>query len=890
MPTGQAVTGHYDLALVALSLSLAILSSYAALDVLPRIRSTTGPVRILWMGMESIAMGTGIWAMHYVGLLAFRLPVEVKYDWLEVLLSSFVAMTGSGLGFWIVSRSDLNGRRLTAASVCFGLAIASMHYIGMDAMNGPLDYALDYRLVALSILLAIGLSGLVLKLAYEFRSGRGGWTWTKLRTSALMGLALTAMHYAGMAAASFVSLGSQARADARAIEISRLAVAGIVSVTLIILASAIVTSWLDRRLRRQAAELERSQKQLQAIFENMTEGIVVIDRDRNIVQSNEVAARILALPRRSITVREVHELFETLLPDGVALSSDEVPSARAFRGDFLTNFKLLIRRRDTGKAVVAEVSTRPITYAEGELREVMICYRDITDREAMEVARARLAAIVDFSEDAIIGKTEDGVVTSWNNGAEKIFGYSSAEMIGKSVRILLPPGLEHEEDAILAKIKQGETVEHFETIRRQKDGGIIQVSLAISPIKDASGKIVGASKVCRDITSKKMLQRQLQQSQKMEAIGQLTGGVAHDFNNLLGAVIGNLELIEPLVGDNPKALKRAQNALKAASRGAELTRRLLAFSSNQELAPGPTLLSEPISSVLELAKRVIGAGIRIRCQLNAPQARVIVDAAGLENALLNLVVNARDAMPDGGELTISVELKDLAAEHPLVRSGELRPGEYAWIAVSDTGTGMDRAVIDRAFEPFFTTKERGKGTGLGLAMVYGFAKQSGGATRIYSERGQGTTVSLYLPIAGETMPARASAPERIQKVSERPLNIMVVDDEEDLLDVATEFLTGMRHTVVRSRSGAEAIEMLRNHPEIEVAVTDVIMGDGMNGVELARQLLRSRPELKIVFTSGFSADALSFRDEQLMAWPILQKPYQRADLLLAVQQSLEMPS
>lgn len=890
MLTSQIAESHYDPLLVTLSVLIAIFASYAALSVIARMRDAQGRSRIPWLLTGAVAMGTGIWAMHYVGMFALKLPVEVKYDWLRVLLSIVVAVVGSGLGFLFVSRPVMNRLSWLVGSVLLGSGIASMHYIGMAAMNDSLECVYNGWLVALSIFLAIVVSAIALKLTHRIQDDDRRSNLHKLRAALVMGMAIPVMHYVGMAAATFVMTSHEAPTDARALSISNLALGGIVVVTLVILGIAILTSWLDRRLYQQAAELERSRKQLQAIFENMTEGIVVIDRSRNILQSNDVAARILNLPQRSATVGEVHRLVETLFPDGTLIPEDRLPSARAFRGDFLTNYKLQIRMRETGKTAVVEVSTRPLTRVEGELQEVMICYRDITQREEMETARSRLAAIVNWSEDAIIGKTEEGIVTSWNRGAEKIFGYTGAEMIGQSIRILLPPGHEHEEDEILAHIKSGGTVEHFETVRRRKNGELMQVSLTISPIRDAAGQIVGVSKICRDITATKMLQKQLQQSQKMEAIGQLTGGIAHDFNNLLGVVIGNLDLLEPLVKENPKAHKRADSALKAATRGAELTRRLLAFSSNQELTPGPTPLSEPVSNVLELGRRVIGPEIKISSQFNAPECRAMVDPAGLENAILNLMVNSRDAMPNGGELAITVDLKELEEEHPLIRSGELRCGTYARISVSDTGTGMDRAVADRAFEPFFTTKERGRGTGLGLAMVYGFARQSGGAARIYSEPGQGTTVSLYLPLAGDLAAEKKRAVPGTPENWLMPLNIMVVDDEEELLEIAAEFLTDMKHRVISARSGVDAIALLQRHPETELVITDVMMPGGMNGVELSRELRKLNPRLKTIFTSGFSADSLSAKDGRVPEGPVLQKPYQRADLLQALRQCMEMGS
>jgi len=270
---------------------------------------------------------------------------------------------------------------------------------------------------------------------------------------------------------------------------------------------------------------------------------------------------------------------------------------------------------------------------------------------------------------------------------------------------------------------------------------------------DGNDTIVGASKIARDVTEIKLLERQWRQSQKMEAIGQLTSGIAHDFNNLLAIVIGNLGLMERLVAGNEEAIKRLRPAQKAASRDADLTRRLLALASKEDLNPANTRIEDAIRDTVELAGRALGPEIRIVTNFDPSVPAVFVDGAGLESALLNLAVNARDAMPKGSTLTFGTKLTELDDSFPSVRTRELQPGAYARISVSDTGEGMSKETLERALEPFFTTKGREKGTGLGLAMVYGFARQSGGTVRLYSELGYGTTVTLYLPLAGEFVPA-----------------------------------------------------------------------------------------------------------------------------------------
>ena len=881
-----ALRGYYDPRLVALSVFIAMMASYAALDLAGRMRLSASRIRGAWLCGGAIAMGIGIWAMHYVGMEAFHLPMVVLYHWPTVLLSLIAAILASGLALLIVSRRTLSVRSLAAGSLLMGSGIAAMHYIGMNAMRMAATVVYNPWLVLLSICLAIGSSYAALKLGFALRNESAAWRRNKTGAAIVMGIAIASMHYVGMAAARFYPAMIAPGELRDAVMVSSLSLAGIVVVTLTVLLVAIATSILDRLFALRGQHLASSRNQLQMIFENMAEAMVVIDRDLNIVQANRAAVSLLELSSRKLTVAEVNSIFESSLPDGTVLPRAMLPSSRAFRGEFLDDFRMRIRRRDTGKSVTVEVNTRPIPGETDEISEVMIGYRDVTERDQMDQVQARLAAIVESSEDAIIGKNCDGTVTSWNLGAEHIFGYTAAEMIGQSIYKLVPPECEEQEREILERVAQGETVRQMETVRRRKDGQIIHVSVSVSPIRDAQGAIIGASKIARNITDVKLLQRQLQQSQKMEAIGQLTGGVAHDFNNLLGVVIGNLDLLERMVGENPAAIKRIRTAQKAAGRGADLTRRLLAFSSREELSPAPIDPVACVRNVMELAARVVGPEIRIAAECDPSVPRAFADPSRLESALLNLIVNARDAMPSGGKLTLSTCVTSLESSYPAVKTGELEPGDYVSISVSDTGQGMSRETMERAFDPFFTTKPRGKGTGLGLAMVYGFVKQSGGTARIYSEPGYGTTVSLYLPMAetfGGSEPAKAAT----NPLSRQHVKVLVVDDEEDLLEVAVAYLRAMGHIALQARDAAAALEEAERHPDLDVLVTDILMPGGMNGVELARKMRERNPAIRVIYSSGFPADALTEKNGALAEGPLLHKPYQRNEFVEILHRVLE---
>ena len=390
--------------------------------------------------------------------------------------------------------------------------------------------------------------------------------------------------------------------------------------------------------------------------------------------------------------------------------------------------------------------------------------------------------------------------------------------------------------------------------------------------------------IARKITDRKQLESQLYLSQKMEAIGQLTGGIAHDFNNLLGVIVGNLDLLERLVHKNEAGLKRVQTAQKAAARGADLTRRLLAFSTNVELKPTPIELHPCIHNTIELA-RALGPDVKITTHFDDSMPLVLVDPSGLESALLNLAVNARDAMPKGGTLTISTQLSNLEEDYPPDQAGELKVGRYACISISDTGHGMSKETLERVFEPFFT-KPRGKGTGLGPAMVYGFVKQSGGTIRIYSELGYGTTVTFYLPLANApslSLPVAAAtlSPARLTG------KVLVVDDELDLLEIASAYLEEMGYTVYSAEDGASALEVVEQHKDNYLIVTDIIMPGGMNGVELAQNVRQLLPQIKVIYCSGYPADALAERSMPLVDAPLLLKPYQRSEFGVVVRAAME---
>jgi signal transduction histidine kinase/CheY-like chemotaxis protein len=388
-----------------------------------------------------------------------------------------------------------------------------------------------------------------------------------------------------------------------------------------------------------------------------------------------------------------------------------------------------------------------------------------------------------------------------------------------------------------------------------------------------------------EIADRHKAEAALLQAQKMEAVGQLTGGIAHDFNNLLTVIMGNLQILASQVADAPEA-ELIQAAIGAAKRGADLNRMLLVFSRKQRLAPAPVDVNEMQARIVPMLRRTLGEQIAINVVPALGLPRAMADPAQLETTLLNLAVNARDAMPEGGTLTI--EMADVVFDaHTAALEGDVAPGHYVMLAVSDTGVGMTPAVAARAFEPFFTTKETGKGSGLGLAMVYGFVKQSGGHVKIYSELGVGTTAKIFLPAIDDAPSEEAKAPVVARNHPRGSETILVVEDADDVRQLACRLLTGLGYTVLQAQDSARALSVLESNPDVELLFTDVVLPGSMNGPELARVAVARYPDLKVVYTSGYTGGALRQFEAPGSRLPLINKPYSIDDLAHNVRSILD---
>jgi PAS domain S-box-containing protein len=622
--------------------------------------------------------------------------------------------------------------------------------------------------------------------------------------------------------------------------------------------------------------------------------------------------------------------------------------------------------------------------------------------------RERLfSAVVESSNDAIITKALDGTITGWNPTAERLFGYTAAEAVGQRIDIIVPPARHAEVSEILDRIGQGEAIEQYETLRLHKDGTEVHVSLGISPIRSATGQIIGASKIAhdigerkrtqqalnqeieerqrifetsqdlilvtdtrgtfvqvspssatilgyrpddmighsavefihpddlertrgemrsarrgrhmrnfetryvhsdghavaltwmgawsepvrrhffvgRDLTEKLAAEAQFRQAQKMEAVGHLTGGIAHDFNNILTVITGTIGILGEAVADRPELVAVAQMIDEAAERGASLTRHLLAFARKQPLQPREVDVNALVLETAKLLHPTLGEQIQITPLLAADAWTALVDPNQLTSAILNLSLNARDAMPDGGKLVLETNNVCLDDAYASMHS-EVRAGNYVMIAVSDTGSGIPAALLEKVFDPFFTTKEVGKGTGLGLSMVFGFVKQSNGHIKIYSEEGHGTTIKIYLPPATglEQSTAELQASARIEGGHEV---VLVVEDDALVRRYVITQIESLGYTTLEAGNATEALKVIDSAATIDLLFTDVIMPGPMNGRQLVTEALKRRPSLKTLYTSGYTENAIVHHGRLDVGVLLLVKPYRRFDLARMMRMALD---
>jgi len=640
---------------------------------------------------------------------------------------------------------------------------------------------------------------------------------------------------------------------------------------------------------RKAAEaaLKASHDRFEGAFNSSADAMIVASIGESvgagvILDVNGAAERILGRSRDEM-------VGKSILESGILVGRPDFSVIREqlLRGEIVRDYETQLRHAD-GRLIDVTVNGAPFA-RDGEPL-ALTTIRDVTEthraerrirelNDSLAASLSQLRAITDNVPVAISHQDLDGRFKFVNRTMERWLASDAAHMIGHGVGDFVSP--EYLAAAEPLRRRRDAGIYRSEAVLSYPDGVKRSVEVTYVPDRDAQGALRGFYTLAIDLTERKAAEEQLHQSQKMQAIGKLTGGVAHDFNNLLGVILGNLELASDALGPGDERIaKLLEPARRAAERGSTLTKSLLSFARQQPLSPQLTDINALARDMTELLSRTMPSNIAIDYAGGAGLGTSEVDPSQLQNALLNLVVNARDAMPDGGRLTIETRNLTLAAP-----KGDLAPGAYVTLAVSDTGAGMTAETIARAFEPFFTTKGAGQGTGLGLSMVYGFAKQSGGDVTIDSAPGAGTRVSLYLPRWGGDE-ERAAAADRPAPAA-RNETVLIAEDDEDMRLVIVTMLRSLGYAVLEAATGPIALDVLAAHPEIVLLVTDVVLAGSMNGRRLAQEALARRPGTRVLYMSGYTEDAIVHQGRLESGVHFIQKPFRKQDLAIKARAALD---
>ncbi|MBI3994216.1 MAG: PAS domain S-box protein [Candidatus Lambdaproteobacteria bacterium] len=628
-------------------------------------------------------------------------------------------------------------------------------------------------------------------------------------------------------------------------------------------------------------ELRSNRQILQSVVDTLPYQIFVKNTARHYLMANRAFYDFFGVTAERLSGQDLGEVLSR--------PQEERDSAKMLDLRVLSENRMIVTQfeRTSAAGVVRHFRNirTPLRDEQGAVIGLVGISEDITERMAAERELRQLKSTLDMTKDSVfIFDPSTLRFTYVNQAAMDQVGHPREELLRMTLLDILPSFDEPRFRQLIEPLLNGLSASvTLETVARRMQHWQMPAELTlqfITPPRESPRFIA----VLRDISERRAIEEQLRQSQKMEAVGQLTGGIAHDFNNLLAIIIGNLQFLVDEIDGGKDTLDLAQKALGAAERGAQLTQHLLAFARRQPLQPVPINMNTMITEISELLRSTLGERIEVETVLAGGIWPTLADPQQLENAILNLALNARDAMPQGGKLTIETGNARLDEEYA-VNHTEVTPGQYVLLAISDTGPGMTPDVMRRAFDPFFTTKDVGYGSGLGLSMVYGFVKQSKGHVKIYSELGQGTTVKIYLPRNLPQGPVSAPASQVLGEPRGERQTVLVVEDEPAVRRMNLRMLTELGYHAMAAADAATALEVLRGATEVDLLFTDVVLPGGMSGVALAAEAKRLRPALKVLFTSGYTENAIIHRGE-LMHEELIQKPYRRDELARRVQKVL----
>ena len=633
----------------------------------------------------------------------------------------------------------------------------------------------------------------------------------------------------------------------------------------------------SRRIQRA---LNQEIEERRRIFETSQDLILVLDSRGILAQISPSCEVILGYRPEEMTG---HSGAEFIHPDDLENSRREMRMARHGQHPKISDTRGI--HKDGREVWLSWLGT----WSE-PVKRYFFVGRDMTEsRRAQETLRdseQMARGIIDTALDAFVQTDRSGSILDWNSQAETIFGWPRQEALGKNFIDLIVTGTDHDDLAaalqrFLATGEDRILGRRRELMARRQDGSEFRAELSITALKRQEGFVFNG--FFRDLTDKIAAEERLRQAEKMEALGQLTGGIAHDFNNILTVITGTIEILADAVVDEPQLAAITRMIDDAAARGAELTQHLLAFARKQPLQPRETDVNTLIIETVKMLRPTLGEQIEIESVFEDETCPATVDPNQLATAILNLSLNARDAMPDGGKLILETGSAFIDENYASLH-GDIKPGRFTLIAVSDTGTGIPAAVLDKVFNPFFTSKGPGKGTGLGLSMVYGFVKQSAGHIKIYSEEGHGTTIKMYLPPGtGELVSSEASAAPAVEGGSE---TILVVEDDSLVRDYVLTQLHSMGYITLDAANAAEALAIVEAGKEFDLLFTDVIMPGTMNGRQLANEIRNSRPALKVLYTSGYTENAIIHHGRLDAGVLLLAKPYRKSDLAVMIRKAL----